>query len=114
MLPFNHFTSKAREAIRRAHELVIERGQNQVNPLHLLLALLVQDESMVLSILDRLEIDTVLLTDHLLENVEAPEQGNTVAPAYQLYLTPDLVHVLDASAKIASGLNDEFISTEHL
>jgi len=69
---------------------------------------------MVLSILDRLEIDTVLLTDYLLENIEAPESGTTVTPAYQLYLTPDLVHVLDASAKIAQGFGDEFVSTEHM
>lgn len=32
MPPFQNFTSKAREAIRKSHELAIERGQNQVNP----------------------------------------------------------------------------------
>ena len=114
MIPFNHFTSKAREAIRRAHELVIERGANQVNPLHLLLSLVLQDESMVLSILDRLEVDTVLLTDYILENIEAPESGTTISPSYQLFLTQELVHVLDAAGKIAQGFSDEFISTEHL
>ena len=67
MPPFGNFTTKAREAVRRAHELAIERGQNHVNPVHLLTALLLQEESMVLSILDKLEVDTVLLTDSLLE-----------------------------------------------
>jgi len=66
MPPFNHFTTKAREAIRKAHELAIERGQNHVNPLHLLAALILQEESMVASILDKLEIDNILLTDALL------------------------------------------------
>ena len=51
MPPFNHFTTKAKEAIRRAHELAIERGQNHVNPLHLLTALILQEESMVTAIL---------------------------------------------------------------
>ena len=55
MLPFNHFTTKAKEAIRRAHELAIERGQNHVNPMHLLAALILQEESMVTSILEKME-----------------------------------------------------------
>jgi len=38
MPPFNHFTTKAKEVIRKAHELAIERGQNHVNTLHLLTA----------------------------------------------------------------------------
>ena len=63
MPPFNHFTTKAKEAIRRAHELAIERGQNHVNPVHLLAALILQEESMVNSILDKLEVDTVLATE---------------------------------------------------
>ena len=67
MTPFNHFTTKAKEVIRKAHELVIERGQNHVNPVHLLTALILQEESMVVSILDRMEVDTILLTDSLLE-----------------------------------------------
>ena len=91
MLPFNNFTTKAKEAVRKAHELVIERGQNQLNPIHLLIALLIQDDSLVLSILDRLEIDTVLLTDHLIESIDAGEGSNISSPAYQIYLTAELV-----------------------
>ena len=66
MPPFNQFTTKAKEAVRKAHELAIERGQNHVNPLHLLSALILQEESMVSSILDKLEVDIILLTDSLL------------------------------------------------
>lgn len=114
MLPFNNFTSKAREAIRKSHELVIERGQNQVTPIHLLVALLLQEESVVLTILDKLEIDTVLLTDHLVDSIEAPEATNVSSPNYQIYLTQDLVKVLDSSSKVAAYLKDDFVSTEHL
>ncbi len=115
MPPFNHFTTKAKEAIRKAHELAIERGQNHVNPTHLLTALILQEESMVTSILDRLEIDTILLTDSLLESIESPdEQGGTMSPSYQIYLTPELAQVLEGSTKIAASLGDQFVSTEHL
>jgi ATP-dependent Clp protease ATP-binding subunit ClpB len=115
MLPFNHFTTKAKEAIRRAHELAIERGQNHVNPMHLLAALILQEESMVTSILEKLEIDTVLLTDSILETIEGSEGGSsTLSPSYQIYLTPELSQAIEASSKIATALKDEFVSTEHL
>ena len=114
MPPLNQFTTKAKEAIRRAHELAIERGQNHVNPMHLLAALILQEESMVASILDKLEVDTILLTDSLLEAIEAPEGGATLNPSYQIYLTPDLAQAIEGAVRVAKSLSDEFISTEHL
>lgn len=114
MPPFGNFTTKAKEAIRKAHELAIERGQNHVSPLHLLASLILQDESMVLSILERLEIDTILLTDSLLDALEGPETAQVLSPSYQIYLTPELAQIIEVSGKIAATLKDEFISTEHL
>ena len=114
MPPFNHFTTKAKEVIRKAHELAIERGQNHVNTLHLLTALLVQEDSIVVSILDKMEIDTTLLVDNLSEMIESPEDRNTVSPSYQIYLTPDLAQAIENSSKIAAEIKDEFVSTEHL
>jgi ATP-dependent Clp protease ATP-binding subunit ClpB len=114
MPPLNKLTTKAREALKRAHELAIERGQNHVNPVHLLCALILQEESIVASILDRLEIDTPVLTDIVLESIESTESSNVLSPSYQIYLTPDLAQTLDNSVKVAATLKDEFISTEHL
>ncbi len=114
MQPFNNFTTKAKEVIRRAHELAIERGQNHVNPMHLLAALILQDESMVVSILDKMDVDTILLTDSVLEVIENPENTQTLAPSYQIYLTPELAHAIENSVKIAQSTGDEFVSTEHL
>ena len=57
MPPLHNFTTRAKESIRKAHELAIERGQNQVSPLHLMGALLTQEESLVHAILEKLEIE---------------------------------------------------------
>ncbi|MEY2664213.1 MAG: hypothetical protein RIT04_21 [Candidatus Parcubacteria bacterium] len=114
MPPFKDFTTKAKEAIRRAHEVAIERGVNHVNPLHLLCALILQEESMVTSILDKLEIDTMMLTDVILENIEVPESTNVLSPSYQIYLTPELANILENAGKVAASLKDTFISTEHV
>jgi ATP-dependent Clp protease ATP-binding subunit ClpB len=115
MPPFQNFTTKAKEAIRRSHELAIERGQNHVNPLHLLSALILQEESIVFSILEKLEVDTVMFTDTLIESIETGEEaGQTSSPSFQIYLTQELAQALDGASKVAAELKDEFVSTEHL
>lgn len=114
MPPFNNFTTKAKEAVRRAHELAIERGQNHVSPLHLLAALVLQEESLVFSILDRMEVDTVMFADTVIEHLETPESATVLSPSYQIYLTPDLAKALESAGKIAARMNDTFIGTEHL
>ncbi len=111
---FNNFTTKAKEAIRRAHELAIERGQNQVNPLHLLAALLSQEDSLIGAVLEKLEVDLVHLTDTIVDAIEVPGASQTMSPSYQMYLTPDLAQALEHSLKVAAAMQDEFVSTEHL
>jgi ATP-dependent Clp protease ATP-binding subunit ClpB len=114
MVPFNNFTPKAKDAVRRSHELAVERGQNHVNPLHLLAAVVLQEESVVVSMLDRLHVDVIALTDAILDALEAPESTTVLSPSYQLYLTPELAQVLENAGKVAAGMNDQFVGTEHL
>ncbi len=112
--PFGNFTTKAKEAVRKAHELAIERGQNHVSSLHLVAALLMQEESPVVAILERLDVDTVLFTDSVIDLLEAPPAGSVLSPSYQLYLTPDLAQALEAAVKIAGTFSESFVSVEHL
>ncbi len=111
---FQNFTSRAKEAIRKAHELAIERGQNHVSPTHLLAALVMQDENTVISLLDRLDIDVIAFTDLLIEALENPGMNQTISQSYQLYLTPDLAQALEQSGRIAQQLNDSYVGVEHL
>lgn len=111
---FHNFTSRAKEAIRKAHELAIERGQNHVSPVHLLTALAMQDESTVISVLDRLDIDIIVFTDLLIEALEGPEINSNISQSYQLYLTPDLAKALEHSGRVAEQLGDSYVGVEHL
>lgn len=111
---FHNFTSRAKEAIRKAHELAIERGQNHVSPVHLLTALAMQDESAVIVMLDRLDIDIIAFTDLLLEALETPETQSAISQSYQLYLTPELAKALEFSAVYAEQLGDSYVGVEHL
>ena len=111
---FHNFTSRAKEAIRKAHELAIERGQNHVSPVHLLAALSMQDESTVISVLDKLDVDIIVFTDLLLEALDSPGMSSSVSQSYQLYLTPELAKALEHSGRIADQLGDSYIGVEHL
>jgi len=112
--PFNNYTTKAKEAIHRAHQLAVERGHNQVSTVHLLAALLMQEESMVLPMLEQVDIDVAHLSDSVLEMIEGTSGSTAVSPSFQLYLTPELVRVFEAAPRIAASFNDQFVSPEHL
>ena len=117
MPPFQNFTKKAKEVIRRSHELAIERGQNHVNAIHLLTSLLTQDDSLVVSLVEKLEVDSNVLLNNLLDEIEdmdGEKTDDTLSSSVQMYLTPDLAQIIEQSMKIAKDMKDEVISTEHL
>lgn len=113
--PFNNFTTKARDVIRRAHELAVERGQNHVSPMHLLTALVLDEESIVVSILDRLDVDSIALAEDILDAIEPTAAQNVAEASYQLYLTQELGQILgEVAPRIAQTMKDEQVSCEHL
>jgi ATP-dependent Clp protease ATP-binding subunit ClpB len=104
------FTLRAQEAIQSAIELA-ERNQNQqVEPEHLLAAMLEQPEGIVRPILGKLAVNmTVVLND-----VQAAIGRFPRVQGGQQYFSPRLSQVFTASQNQADGMKDEFISTEHL
>ncbi len=77
MLPFSNFTAKAQKIIRKAHELAMERGQSQIDTPHLLAALILQDDGVVLSVFDKLEVDINFLTDSILAELDEVKVADT-------------------------------------
>lgn len=117
MPPFNNFTKKAKQVIKHAHELALERGQNHVNAIHLLAALVTQEDSIIISILERLEVDPTVFTNHILDELDeldGNDPRDTLDSAVQMFVTPDLAQILEESMKISKNMQDEVISTEHL
>ncbi|MEK7150618.1 MAG: AAA family ATPase [Patescibacteria group bacterium] len=114
MPPFNNFTIKAQEALKRAHDLAVERGQSSLNAMHLLASLLLQEEGVISSILDRLEIDYMQFSDIVLDLLDERKGSFVLTPNQQFYLTPELARVIEVAHKAAALLKDEYISTEHL
>ena len=109
-----NFTHKTQEAILSAQNLAQERGQQQIDALHLLYALLDQEGSVVLNLLQRLGADVEGLkrkTKTALDKIPAITAPQSFG---QLYLTQDMAKVLEGAKQEAVKMGDEYISVEHL
>jgi len=97
-----------------SQQMAQERGQQQIDALHLLLALLLQENSIVITILQKLGADL----DNLKRKADALIMKIPVVPAPQafgqLYLSQDMAKVLDRARQESIKMSDEFISVEHL
>ncbi len=114
MMPQN-FTTKSQEAIQLAHHLAQENGQQALEPIHLCLALLAQEGSVVPSILKKLQVDAARLHGDLeIMLKQLPKISTSMGGIGQIYFSQDLARVLVQSEKAAQLFKDEYISTEHL
>src|SRR6476619_5750797 len=109
----DRFTIKAQEAVAAAQRLASENSNAEVAPAHLLLALLDQDDGVVVPVLQRLGVDA---QDARKRGTEAIEKlpklsGNTVPDVRP---SSEFVWVLQQAEKESTGLGDEYISTEHV
>ena len=109
-----NFTHKSQDAILSAQSIARERGQQQVDALHLLLALLSQEDSIVLTVLRKIGADVESLkkkTESALNTIPTIAVPQSFG---QLYLTQDMAKVLEQARQEAMKMGDEFVSVEHL
>ncbi|HEX5888966.1 MAG TPA: ATP-dependent chaperone ClpB [Pyrinomonadaceae bacterium] len=104
------FTLRGQEAIQSAIELAEKNQHQQVEPEHLLIAMLEQPEGIVRPVLGKLGANVaVILNDTQAAVARFPRvQGG------QQYFSPRLSQIFNASQQQADKMQDEFISTEHL
>jgi len=104
------FTLRGQEAIQSAIELAEKNQHQQVEPEHLLIAMLEQPEGIVRPILGKLGANVaVVLNDTQAAVARLPRvQGG------QQYFSSRLSQIFTASQKKAEEMQDEFVSTEHL
>ncbi len=114
MLP-NNFTHRAQEAIQRAHMNAMDRGQTQLDPLHLASALLEQDDGIVPAMMRKLGVDLASLKSAVEEGLHKLPVGSQIsAPPGQIFLSDQLAKSLQTADKAAREFGDKFISSEHL
>ncbi len=109
-----NFTRKTQEALLSAQSIAQERGQQQIDALHLLLSLLSQEESVVLTLLKKLGADIENLKKKAQNALSRIPTIATPKTFGQFYLTQDMAKVLEKARQEAMKMGDEFISVEHL
>ncbi|HOZ53339.1 MAG TPA: AAA family ATPase [bacterium] len=115
---FNKFTNRSQEVIINAQVIASDSGQQYIEGLHLLLALLQQNESLVRVILDKLKIDSELIEGYAFNEIKKlprVKTNNTNFESVQsVQGTGEVAAIFDRSKKEADRMADEFISTEHI
>ncbi len=114
MIRFDKFTQKAREAVEQTQTLAAESGHQQLFPLHLLIALVEQEEGIAGTILAKLDAQPGQVALDAREGLRSLPQVSGDKAQGGVYLSPSLNEVFEQSQKEASRFNDEFVSTEHL
>jgi len=109
-----NFTNKAQDAIMQAQQLAQEKGQQQIDALHLLFSLLSAEGSIIITILQKLGVDVDSLKKKTEAQITKIPTILTPTAFGQFYLTQDMAKVLDRARQEAVKMNDEFISVEHL
>src|SRR4030088_829074 len=110
-MKLDKFTEKAQEALQGAAELAREHGQQAVEPEHLLLALVREEEGVARTLLERAGASVQALEPALVSTVE---RFPKVSGGGQPYLSPALSKAIEQAEHEAERLKDEYISTEHL
>jgi ATP-dependent Clp protease ATP-binding subunit ClpB len=111
MLQFDKLTVKAQEALQAAQEFAGRSGQQQIEPLHLLWALVAQGDGVVPPLLQKLGVAPASLADEIQKQVDRLPKISGVS---QQYMSPATNDVLERAFKEAQGLKDEYVSTEHI
>ncbi|MCX6745189.1 MAG: ATP-dependent chaperone ClpB [Candidatus Parcubacteria bacterium] len=110
----NRLTTKSQEALRNAQQIALDNQNQQVDALHLLASMLLQEESLVITVVKKLEVDVTELKNEIFKAIEKSAKFRGQINLTQMFLTEDLARILAGSEKEALDLKDEYISTEHL
>ena len=106
----NKFTQKSMESVQRCEKLAYEYGNQQIEQEHLLYSLLTIDDSLILKLITKMNIQKDAFLN---ETAQALEKLPKVSGG-QLYISNDLNKVLISAEDEAKAMGDEYVSVEHL
>ena len=104
------FTQKSMQAVEGCEKLAYEYGNQEIEQEHLLYSLLTIDDSLILKLIEKMEINT----QYFLNRVEQDLNKRTKVQGGKVYVGQDLNKVLVSAEEEAKALSDEYVSVEHL
>ncbi len=104
------FTQKSIQAVEGCEKLAYEYGNQEIEEEHLLYSLLTIDDSLILKLVEKMEIQKEYFTNR----VEQGLSKRTKVQGGQIFIGQDLNKVLIGAEDEAKALSDEYVSVEHL
>ena len=111
MIRSDKFTVKAQEALQAAQELGERSGQQQIEPLHVLWALVAQGDGVVPPLLEKLGVSPTLIASEAEKQIARLPKVSGVS---QQQFSAATTKVLERAFDEARRLKDEYVSTEHI
>lgn len=112
MTDINKFTQKSQEALFSAQQLARELNHQAIEPAHLLAALLQQEEGIVPALVAKVSGSVKGLLDEVRRELD--RRSKVYGGSTDVGISRPLAEVLDAAERYAKGMQDDYISTEHL
>ena len=111
-MDLNRLTVRARGALEGAHQQAVARNHQQIEPVHVLFALLGDPEGIVFPVLHALGVQPKTVRDRA--DAELDRIPKVYAQGVEPRFSPVATRMLTAAGTEAEALTDEYISTEHL
>ncbi|MCI8376524.1 MAG: ATP-dependent chaperone ClpB [Lachnospiraceae bacterium] len=106
----NKFTQKSIQAVNDLEKIAYEYGNQELEQEHLLMSLLRQEDSLILKLIAKMEIQT----EHFVNRVEEALNKRVKVSGGQPYVGQYLNKVLISAEDEAKQMGDEYVSVEHL
>ena len=110
----NNYTQKSLEAVQSARDLAVQNGHQQLEQVHLLLALLQQESGLVPQLLRKMEITVESLEAAAGSELRKIPSVKVSREADRFYISSDADAALTAAQQQARNMKDDFVSVEHL
>lgn len=108
------FTQKSLEAIQNSQNIAITNQSSQVELIHVLYALLIQDDSLIKELLKKMNVSDEFIP-FLRDKISAmPKVVGTAREVDKVYISQNVDIALNAAEDIAKKMKDEFVSVEHI
>ena len=111
-MDFTHYTNKARQAVLTAQSIAAEYHHTSIEPAHVFLGLMVQDEGLVPRIIQKIGAQPADITTELQQMMSS--MPRTSQPASGIQLSRSSIQLFARADKEAKRMRDAFTSTEHL
>ncbi|MDO5423486.1 MAG: ATP-dependent chaperone ClpB [Eubacteriales bacterium] len=106
----NKFTQKSLQAVNDLEKVAYEYGNQEIEQEHLLYSLLNQEDSLILKLIEKMEIQK----EHFAMSVQKALEKRPKVSGGQVYIGQNLNRVLVSAEDEAKAMGDEYVSVEHL